>query len=269
MPMPNNLLFVRHGESEGNVAVHKSKNGDDSAFTEDFRARHSSKWRLSDRGINQAEEAGLWLRENFPEPFDRFYTSEYLRAMETAALLNLPEAMWYPSFHLRERNWGDLDSMTVAERKEKHSEAMSRRLADPFYWDPPNGKSIADLCLWIDRILDTLHRECAGKNVIIVCHGEVMWAFRVQLERMTQERFLELDQSKNPHDRIHNCQVIQYTRLDPDGSDMNPAPYFGWMRSVCPWDQTLSSNHWVQIERAKFTNEDLMKRVCQVPRIIN
>ena len=54
MQLPDNhrpleLVFVRHGESEGNVAVKAAENGDTSYFTEEFRKRHSSTWDLHPR----------------------------------------------------------------------------------------------------------------------------------------------------------------------------------------------------------------------------
>jgi hypothetical protein len=48
MGMPANLVLVRHGESEGNIATALSKKGDNSMFTEAFLNRHSSTWRLTD-----------------------------------------------------------------------------------------------------------------------------------------------------------------------------------------------------------------------------
>ena len=46
---------------------------------------------------------------NKPIEFSRLYTSEYLRAMESAAYLDLPDANWYAETFLRERDWGVLD----------------------------------------------------------------------------------------------------------------------------------------------------------------
>ena len=37
MGMPNNLVLVRHGESEGNIAVAMSKKGDHSAYEGAFK----------------------------------------------------------------------------------------------------------------------------------------------------------------------------------------------------------------------------------------
>src|SRR5436189_55274 len=91
--MPLELVLVRHGESEGNEAVRRARAGDESLL-ERLRQRHSSFWRLTDQGIAQARRSGEWLRDAFPEGFHRYYASEYVRAMETAAWLGLPEAEW-------------------------------------------------------------------------------------------------------------------------------------------------------------------------------
>jgi NAD+ kinase len=269
MGMPNNLVLIRHGESEGNVAVARSKAGDHSAYDGPFKRRHSSKWRLTNNGIEQALKTGEWLRNELGLTFDRFYTSEYIRAMETAAHLGIDNARWYADFYLRERNWGSLDRVSVLEREQKFQEAMEERDIDPFFWTPPNGESLADLCVRIDRVNNTLHRECDGKNVIIVCHGEVMWGFRVRFERMPQETFHLLDASKNPIHRIHNCQVIHYTRINPFRKGESPSPYMNWMRSVCPWNPKLSGEaKWQSIHRPNYTNLDLLDRVEKVKPLL-
>lgn len=271
MGMPRNLILIRHGESEGNVASNRSKKGDDSGYSPEFRNRHSSTWRLTKRGREQAKVAGVWIKKNLGLTFDRHYTSEYIRAMETAGLLGIADAQWYVDFYLRERDWGDLDVMPVSERDKRYAEAMKRRKIDSFFWNPPNGQSMADLCLRVDRVLQTLHRECDGKNVAIVCHGEVMWAFRVRLERLSQERFRELDLSRNPHDRIHNCQIIHYTRAacpELSFAEGDYFPHFRWMRSICPWDVNLSNDGWNKIARPKYSNKDLLTHVSKIKPLL-
>jgi NAD+ kinase len=266
MTMPKNLLLVRHGESEGNVANARSRQGDDSDFQREFLDRHSSGFRLTDKGQEQARIAGDWIKENIGTDFFRYYASEYTRAIETAYLLNLPDENWFVDFYLRERDWGKLDVMTDHQRKLLYAQELHQREIDRFYWSPPEGESMANLCRRLDRILGTLHRECSGKNVIIVCHGEVMWALRVRLERMLQGRYKELDESRHPFDRMHNCQILHYTRINQDTGEMGP--YMDWMRSICPWDTRLSRNTWEKVERKTFSNEELRLLVEQHPRLI-
>jgi NAD+ kinase len=271
MAMPENLILVRHGESEGNIAAGRSRRGDDSAFTEEFRNRHAAMWRLTDLGRKQAEISGDYIRSRIVPEFNntpifhRYYTSEYVRAMETAAFLGFENALWFAEFYLRERDLGKFEVMPMAERERAYADAVRERKIDSFYWVPPNGESLADLCLRIDRVLNTLHRECDGKNVIIVCHGDVMRAFRVRLERMSQERFREVYLSRNPIDQIHNGQIIQYSRCI---STSSAEPYLNWMRSINPSDTSLSSNEWQKIIRPRYSNEDLRKRVQKVDQIV-
>jgi hypothetical protein len=93
-----------------------------------------------------------------------------------------------------------------------------------------------------------------------------MWAFRICIERMSQERFFALDVSDHPHDRIQNCGILQYTRQDPVSGAI--VPYANWMRSICPHDMSLSSNEWVGIERPRYSDQDLLDLVAKTPRMI-
>jgi NAD+ kinase len=268
MTMPLDLVLVRHGESEGNYAYGLSYKGDNRYFEpgSPFQGRHGSKWRLTDRGREQAEAAGAWLRAHVATSFDRYYAAEYLRAMETAAHLGFAEARWHCEFYLRERDWGKFDCMSYEQRKREYADDLRRRELDRFFWTPPGGESLATMCLRIDRILNTLHRECGEKRVLIVCHGEVMWGFRVRVERLSQHRYQELDFSKDPFDKIHNCQVLHYTRRDPETGEVRP--HVHWFRSVCPWDMTRSRNAWERIERATCSNAELLDVVERTPRLI-
>ncbi|HEU0050915.1 MAG TPA: histidine phosphatase family protein [Patescibacteria group bacterium] len=266
--MPRDLILVRHGESEGNVASKRSRAGDDSLYTSEFSARHSSSWRLTDLGLRQAQTAGQWLSENvFGGNFDRHYVSSYLRALETAANLHLPNAFWRMEPHLRERDWGDLDVMTDAERKKRFARSLNRREVESLFWAPPNGESIAHLCeTRVFRFLDTLHRECPDGRVVVVLHGELMWGFRVVLEHLSPQRYTELDFSEHPFDHIHNCQILHYTRVDPETKQT--ADKYLWMRSICPTDLTKSRNEWEPIIRRTYSNEELLKYVVKTPRMI-
>jgi len=266
MTMPIDLVLVRHGESEGNAARRSSIAGDNSVFTEEFCGRHSSRFRLTDCGREQARAAGTWLKEHIGPRFDRYLVSGYLRAMETASLLDFPEAVWYQEFYLRERDMGLFEVMPEDDKKNKHPEVYRQYTLDPFYWVPPNGESIAQLCLRIDRVLHTLHRECSDKRVLVVCHGLVMWAFMVRIERLTPTQFLKRSQSANIEDQIRNCQVIHYTRRHPENADLSNRVVR--VRSICPWDTKQPGGNWREIRRPTFTNDQLREAAEGSPRIL-
>jgi len=89
-PYPIDLVLIRHGQSEGNLAQARSDKGDDGLWNvQDFKERHTSRYRLTTAGVKQAKQAGDWVKENITTQFDRYYCSEYVRAMETAAHLGV------------------------------------------------------------------------------------------------------------------------------------------------------------------------------------
>ncbi len=109
------------------------------------------------------------------------------------------------------------------------------------------------------------HRGRGDAWVIVVCHANVIQAFRILLERLSQNQFNAMYNADSPLDRIHNCQVVHYTRQNPaDPADVRPHPT--WMRSTCPSDEALSRNEWRPIVRGSFTNEDLLREAEAVPR---
>ena len=265
MTLPLDIVLLRHGQSEGNLAKRLSEAGEHGAYDRVSKGRHTRGYRLTHKGRDQALRAGAWIRREFGQ-FDRYFASEYARAMETAALLGIPGAQWSRNFFLSERDWGDLDQCSEAEREERFGEALQMRDIEPFYWRPQNGESLAELSLRLDRVLGTLHRECSDKRVILVCHGEVMWTFRVLLERMPQQQFKELHLSKDPKVRVHNCQIIHYTRRDPQTGELHA--HVGWMRTIRPVSDPVWISPWQRIERKRYSNEELLEIVEGYPRVL-
>ncbi len=265
MTMPIDLVLVRHGESEQNQALRAIKQGDMSFNTEAFRKTPASQFRLSTLGRQQARQTGAWLRDENLNRFDRRYVSDYVRPKETAAFLETRGPDWYVDPSLREREWGDLDGRTWEERAELMRYSAHIKERDPFYWIPPNGESIAQLTVRLRTLFDTLHRECSEMRVIVVCHGEVMWALRFMLERMSTERWMELELSQDPGVRIYNCQVLHYTRQNPATGTLST--HLDWMRSVCPNQPANNGPGWVKIERETFSDAELLAQAEKAPHL--
>ena len=265
--LPKRVVLVRHGESEGNVLISKSKGGDASLYTPEALEIHPSQWRLTKDGVNQAVMAGLWISTNIGCEFDRCYVSDYARALETAYRMGIPYAEWYVDILLRERDWGYAGNIPRNEMEDKFKDWCEERRLSSFYASPPSGESLAQVYERLLHRVDTLHRELSSGNVLIVTHGETIWAFMMIFERMPVPLFEELDHSKDPKDRIHNCQVIEYSRINPDDEE-DDRPYFTWKRSVCPWDPKLSTNEWTKIVRKTYSNKELSERIEQLPHIL-
>lgn len=247
--LPIDLIFVRHGQSEENLADKMIRDGDNRFFIPEFRNRHSREVRLTDNGIAQSKSAGEWLIKNAPTPLNRFYVSDFIRAKETAFYLGLPQAQWEVKYELRERD--------------QTSNALDSFLSYP----TGGGESIAALCSRLKSgFLADLEKECWGEVVITVCHGHVMRAAQLLLEDLGHDDFIRLDSSKDPADRILNCQIIWYTRRDPD--TLVESPKLVAVRSVCA--HGLKGDYgWRRIQRRRYSNEDLMAEVQRYPRHLN
>lgn len=269
MTLPIDLVFVRHGQSEINRANRFAEAGDKSKFTKDFRKRPSSSFPLSERGREQARQAGAYLRAEFCEKgiiFRRFVTSEYDRARETAGLLDLPSASWYTDPYLAERGWGKLEVLPDDERQRHFMAELRRRRTEPFFWTPPHGESFKLLCLYADRVLDTFHRAKSKEPMIVVCHGEVMRAIDMRIKRMSQEQFRKLIFSKDRKDIIFNGQIVHYTRRNPFDATRPPLSYMGWVRWIRPTETPVTTSDWQEIVRPRYSNGELIESVHEHQR---
>ena len=262
--MPNLLVFVRHGHSEGNFVNESSKLGDNTFYTPEFRERPGHQWRLTKQGREQAKTAGAWIKNEIGDKFDKYYVSPYVRTKETAALLGMPDAKWRISQRLRERDWGDIGSMPKSEFFDGFPRNALMKRIDGIYWRPPGGESIADVRCRFRDFLDTLHREADGQRVLVVTHGEFMWAARAELECMTDEEWIKAD--NDPSQKIHNTQIIQYSRIDPKTN--NRGDYSNWTSSVNPAEATKNTD-WNLIKRTQFSNKDLLSQVELVKPVVN
>src|SRR3954471_11119648 len=190
MVMPEHLVLVRHGQSEANIVQKLLKSDVAATAPAGFFDRHDSPGRLSPAGRDHARAAGDWLRAAGLATFDRYYVSPHVRTMETAAGLGLG-GPWSLDVRWRERDWGEFGVLNGAERAERF--ALSQRLKEQnaWYWCPPGGESLATGVHGRFRdILDTLHREAAGRRVIAVTHGEMIDVARFVLERLSPEEWL-------------------------------------------------------------------------------
>ena len=257
------LTLVRHGQSEGNLAYRRAGQGDDSLYDGAFMDRHSSLWRLTDRGRREARAAGEWLKENC-DTFDAHYTSEFLRAMETSALLDIEGARWYAEPNCRERDWGSWD---LARPNERLSKEESRRRRAGLYFAPAGGESLAAVILRVDLLLDYLHRRYPDRRVLIVCHGELMWAFRLRFEKLNQIQFRDMAHVARHEERIHNGSVLRYTREDPATGEA--AKSFRWMQLATPGhgDEMKRRPPWKEFRPMSYSNSDLLELVGRFPNI--
>lgn len=265
MLLPNHLIFVRHGESECNVVNEYGVRGDHSYFTDDFYERTNREWRLSQKGIEQSQACGTWIvrhvlseNQDLESGFDIHLTSPYLRAMETAAYLGLPNARWTEDIRLRERDWGDIESMSIAQFESEYPHNAQKRRTNPLYWRPPGGESLAQVLeTRLGSLLHSLsesHTEKGTESVCVSTHGEYMSVVRLLLEKLSYNEWLSA--KKAPGGKLENGQVVYFTRLDPLTGLQ--APTYSWVKSVCPWQTPDIAGEWTTIKSKDYGNDELL-----------
>ena len=187
------LIAVRHGESEGNVAREAAEAEGAEVITIDQRDPDVP---LSARGREQAEAVGRWLAGFAArEPVDAVWSSPYVRARQTAeaALAAAEQAMPIRvDERLRDRELGVLDLLTgTGVRARFPEEAARRRWLGKLYYRPPGGESWADVALRLRSLLADLDRQVDG-TVVVFCHDALIMLLRYVLEGLDEATLLEL-----------------------------------------------------------------------------
>eukprot|EP00028_Trichosphaerium_sp_Am-I-7-wt_P010014 CAMPEP_0168537054 /NCGR_PEP_ID=MMETSP0405-20121227/20049_1 /TAXON_ID=498012 /ORGANISM="Trichosphaerium sp, Strain Am-I-7 wt" /LENGTH=298 /DNA_ID=CAMNT_0008565443 /DNA_START=136 /DNA_END=1032 /DNA_ORIENTATION=- len=262
--MPVDLVLVRHGQSEGSLARRRSRQGDHSDWTPAFSERQTSNYRLTEIGKQQSKLAGEWIKDNIASRFDHYYCSEYARACETAALLGMEGALWVTDFLLRERDTGVLNGISPVDQQKLYGKEVQYRHSDKFYWSAPGGESIATSCIRVAQFLRKLAEMCSGFKVLLVCHRNIMLAFRILLEGVTSERYLEI--SENHRHKLKHGQVLHFSRRNPNTGEVGP--YLNWLKSTCAHSPDSSSG-WVHLQQTVFTNDELSSSVICIPRLVD
>jgi len=202
------LILIRHGQSTWNL---------ENLFT----GWHDVD--LSDLGHREAAQAGQELLNEGILPHIAF-TSVLKRAIRTLWLiLDATDRMWIPverSWRLNERHYGALQGLNKAQTVEQYGEAQVKiwrrsydipppplgiddprhprfdvRYADLDASRLPSGESLKDtlarvLPCWETRIVPELR---AGKNVLIVAHGNSLRALVKMLDMMSEQDIVEFN----------------------------------------------------------------------------
>lgn len=156
--------------------------------TLDNQNHKSSGWNdveLSDLGIQQSKELSDLTKSL---SFDAVFTSDLIRAIESAKLA------WgakYPTFtdnRLRECNYGDLNG--------EDSKIVEPLQEQSIYEPLPNGESYEDVKRRMQDFLESLKSQYDGKHIAIVAHKAPQLALDVLLKGMTWEETFANDWRK-------------------------------------------------------------------------
>lgn len=175
------MVLIRHGESQWNL---------ENRFTGWVDVP------LSATGEQEALEAGEKLRDF---RFDLAFTSVLKRAVHTLEIvLEVMSQMDLPiekNQALNERMYGDLQGFDKGEVIEKYGENQVKLWRRSYDVRPPGGESLKDtanrvLPYYQERIWPEL---LAGRNILVVAHGNSLRALVMYLNNLSPEEVLALN----------------------------------------------------------------------------
>ena len=209
------LILVRHGQSEGNVAAEAADR--DALERIDVPARDPDVV-LSDLGRDQAEAVGRWLgslpKDERPEGL---WTSPSRRARQTAEIavgaagLDIPRRV---DERLRDRDMGITDKLTGAGIRAAYPEEAERReWIGKFYYRPPGGESWADVAMRVRAVLTDLANTEKHDRILVTGHDVVLLLFCYVAEALDEEQVL----ARARDNALSNAAICRLQQ-DPDSA---------------------------------------------------
>lgn len=148
------LIFVRHGEAEGNIKRH-------------FHGFHNSA--LTENGREQIRRAALRLKDR---PIDAIYSSDLTRAFETAQEIAKGRGLTVQiDERFREINGGQWEDVPWDDLPVRFPESYSDWLNEPYRLQMPDGESMADFSSRLVEASVATAQAHSGKTVCIATHG--------------------------------------------------------------------------------------------------
>jgi 2,3-bisphosphoglycerate-dependent phosphoglycerate mutase len=148
------ILFVRHGQSQGNA---------------EQRFGGHSPTPLSELGFRQAEATARALAS---EGVTAIYSSDLLRALQTAEPLARARGLELkPTAAFRERNVGHMEGLTFEEAAEKHPDEYAALLRRDFEHILLGGESYRQLLDRASSGLDRAINANRGGTIVVVSHA--------------------------------------------------------------------------------------------------
>ncbi len=213
------LYLVRHGETESN----KQK-----------RYQGWTESPLSEKGLRQAENAGLFLSRM---EVSAVYSSDLNRAVNTAQVIGAARGL-KPKVTplLREIHFGEWEGLTFEEIEKSWGHQISSWLDDPFHKAAPGGETLEKVCQRMRIFLEEvsgIHQD--GDRLVAVSHGGSIRALLYNLLSLDLPSFWEI--------RIDNASISLVRR---EGEQFKVAYY-------------NRTDHLAAGERGKDLADDLKK----------
>jgi 2,3-bisphosphoglycerate-dependent phosphoglycerate mutase len=210
-PKTGLLVISRHAESEWNVL------GKWTGLTDVS---------LTEKGHGEAHEIGKLLHGI---RFDVVYTSEQKRTHQTLAGILKgsvhPEVQHHIHAAVNERDYGDLTGKNKWEVQEEIGEEAFKGIRRGWDYPVPGGETLKDVYARVVPFFDSeiLPQLRAGKNVLLVAHGNSIRALMKHLEEIHEDQIADVEMAfghvllyhVSPEGRTHKKEVRKIDSTPP------------------------------------------------------
>ncbi len=185
------LTVVRHGETDWNVD-NKLQGGD-------------ADIPLNEKGRQQAIDVARTLHGR---RFDAIVCSPLSRAAETARIIAKELGMEAPTVleGLKERMFGDWSGSIRDDVRRTHPTTHEHANLSMHHETPRNGESLSTFLKRMEYTSQSLLKEYAGKDVLVVCHRGTAHGLQAVIENLTHR------EASDRH--LKNCETFELT-LNP------------------------------------------------------
>ena len=194
------VYFVRHGESEANQGAWLAA---------------QAEARLTPKGMMQAEQSARRLAS---VAFDAIYSSDLLRAMDTArAHAALHGCDVIPTPFLREFDAGKLTGMRYEDTAAQYPALYPKLWQESFgIFCPPGGESLPKAAERLEAFVREVARANEGKTLLFVTHAGILRAFWGRILGIAPEELAQ---------HLPFCENAAYSVLQVDENAIHPLCY--------------------------------------------
>lgn len=183
------IIFVRHGESEGNLLE---------------LMYGSSDFGLTEKGKLQAAKAGHLLKNMNYKP-DRIVVSSLKRTHQTLESMGFSLQNAAKDSRLDERHLGDLEGMEFREIHKVYPNLFQEWNANWLHYKPGGGESHLEFQTRIRSFLtELLDDSSEGERILAVCHGGTMKTIFSEIFQYEEDHFFTLE--------VYNCSLMRFRK---------------------------------------------------------